>query len=80
MEFLLMSGFGSFIFFIVSMAIMIAPLLIWRNTNRTNKLLGAIAKQQGVSQEEVDEILGKTSSRPATANSSWEELQKKKED
>lgn len=80
MEFFFMSGIGFIFMLIVSIAITIAPLLIWRNTNRTNKLLGAIAKQHGVPQKEIDSILGVVTPQGATQIGSWDDLKKTKKD
>jgi uncharacterized membrane protein len=80
MELFFMSGIGFVFLFIVSLAITIAPLLIWRNTNRTNKLLGAIAAQQGVSQKDIDKILGVVTPQGATQIGSWDDLKKSKKD
>lgn len=38
---------------VVGVFITVAPLIIWRNTNRTNKLLVLIARQQGVNYNEI---------------------------
>lgn len=35
-------------FFVIGILISIAPLMIWRNTNRQNKLLALMARQVGV--------------------------------
>jgi len=41
----------------VALMITIAPLLIWRNGNRANRLLALIALQQGVSEVKIKEAL-----------------------
>ena len=41
------------IFFVVGICITIAPLLIWRNGNRTNRLLALMLIRQGVPVEVV---------------------------
>lgn len=46
-------GFLWLIIFIISTCVAIAPLIIWRNTNRTNRLLALMLLQQGVKPEHV---------------------------
>lgn len=50
-----MEGLGLLwlIIFIISTCIAIAPLIIWRNTNRTNRLLALMLLQQGAKAEHV---------------------------
>jgi predicted RNA-binding Zn-ribbon protein involved in translation (DUF1610 family) len=43
--------------FIICLCIAIAPLIIWRNTNRTNRLLAIIAIKAGADIEEVRSVL-----------------------
>jgi membrane protease subunit (stomatin/prohibitin family) len=47
-----MAGFGLF-YLIFGICIAVAPLIIWRNTNRTNRLLAIIAVQLGAAEEDV---------------------------
>jgi hypothetical protein len=44
------------IILVVSFCIAIAPLFIWRNGNRTNRLLALIAINQGISADQVREV------------------------
>lgn len=46
----MLEGFGILwlIFFVVCICISVAPLIIWRNTNRTNRLLALMLLRQGV--------------------------------
>lgn len=46
-------GIAYIIFLFVSLALFISPLFIWRNGNRTNRLLTLIAKNQGIPEAEV---------------------------
>lgn len=45
------------VLFIVCLCIAIAPLIIWRNTNRTNRLLAIIAMKVGTDTEEIRSVL-----------------------
>lgn len=76
MELLLLSGIGWVVLLILGLYIVIAPILIWRNTGRTNSLLAAIAKQHGVSQDAIDKALGKVVHSKAST-STWEDLKEK---
>lgn len=50
-----MEGIGLFgvLLVILGICITIAPLIIWRNTNRTNRLLALMLSQRGVKPERV---------------------------
>jgi hypothetical protein len=53
-------GFTIFIAFIViSICITLAPLVIWRNGNRTNRLLALIALHQGIPAQKIQEVFSK---------------------
>lgn len=75
-----MAGFGviGIIVFVLGICVSIAPLIIWRNTNRTNRILALIAAQQGVpkalitraweqSGSDVDHVFGPTAFEKNTA-------------
>lgn len=42
---------------LISVCIAFAPLVIWRNTNRMNKMLGLVALRVGASPEEVRAVM-----------------------
>ena len=44
---------------IIGLCITIAPLIIWRNGNRTNRLLAIIALHQGVPPEKIKDAFSK---------------------
>jgi len=50
-----MEGLGifGFLLIVLGICITIAPLLIWRNTNRTNRLLALQLARQGAKPEDV---------------------------
>jgi|GEM_PF-4512887 len=41
---------------VLSISLMIAPLIIWRNTNRTNRLLASLLIRMNVSKREILDI------------------------
>lgn len=48
---MMIAGFGLLfwlIFIVVGVLITVAPLVIWRNTNRQNRLLALMARNQGI--------------------------------
>lgn len=53
-------------FFIVGLCIAIAPLIIWRNTNRTNRLLALLLQQNGVKSIEITHAWNKGGSDAST--------------
>lgn len=49
-------GFVWLVMVIIGLCIAIAPLIIWRNTNRANRLLGQIAIQLGCNPDDIQLI------------------------
>lgn len=65
----MMGGIGFFFwlfFVVIAICITIAPLVIWRNTNRTNRLLALLLLQQGVPADTVNEVFKSGGSKVPT--------------
>mgnify|MGYP006309077621 CR=1 FL=1 len=44
---------------VIGLCITIAPLIIWRNGNRTNRMLALIALQQGIPADKIKDAFSK---------------------
>ena len=66
---------------IITMAVIVAQFIIWRNGNRTNRLLTLMAKRLGVPQDEVDAAIDPTpSGHYAGTIAAWKDMPKSRKD